>query len=347
MKYRATRHAWPVVALMMGLFLAASGLLQAQGPAPSAPAPATSPADKAENKDAPTYVGTETCVGCHEKVGKGLEKTPHRRILQESPDHANWKGCESCHGPGSAHVEAGGGRNTGIKVWKQPLRLTGQDARKANETCLSCHEGDTHIATWGASLHAANTVACIACHDPHRTDHPKMLRQPDTPNQASWKPSDPESAPEIFGKEPTELCLQCHKNRRTQMMMPSHHPLLEGKMSCTSCHDPHAPNGEPLRAATANEMCAKCHREKAGPFAFEHSPAAESCLTCHKVHGSVNDNLATQPEPALCLKCHRSPHVGWSIQPGFNTRLGRNLAYSRCSQCHNAHGSDQSIYFLY
>ena len=60
------------------------------------------------------YVGVDTCKTCHDELyEKRFENTPHfKTTLQD--EH----GCESCHGPGSEHVE-GGGDVTKIIVFKK------------------------------------------------------------------------------------------------------------------------------------------------------------------------------------------------------------------------------------
>src|SRR5262245_38709490 len=35
------------------------------------------------------------------------------------------------------------------------------------------------------------------------------------------------------------VCLQCHTDVRGQFNLPSHHPVPEGRLSCTECHSPH------------------------------------------------------------------------------------------------------------
>src|SRR5580700_2499438 len=52
------------------------------------------------------YVGAETCATCHQAEVKGFDNDPHAKLALE---HGG-KGvtCESCHGPGKAHVDGGG-----------------------------------------------------------------------------------------------------------------------------------------------------------------------------------------------------------------------------------------------
>lgn len=69
-------------------------------------------------------------------------------------------------------------------------------------------------------------------------------------------------------KKPSELCLDCHRDR----VAPSEHkvdvvpampvkglPLTDGKMTCITCHDPHAnPYGSLLRMKP-RDLCIVCH----------------------------------------------------------------------------------------
>jgi len=36
-----------------------------------------------------------------------------------------------------------------------------------------------------------------------------------------------------------EVCFACHKEQRAQVNRPSHHPIKEGKVACSDCHNPH------------------------------------------------------------------------------------------------------------
>src|SRR5579871_2765707 len=65
------------------------------------------------SKDAPGgFVGSQACKACHPDVAAKFFKNPHFKSVasgKESPEHT---GCEGCHGPGAAHVKAGGGKTT-------------------------------------------------------------------------------------------------------------------------------------------------------------------------------------------------------------------------------------------
>ena len=76
-----------------------------------------------------------------------------------------------------------------------------------------------------------------------------------------------------------EACYKCHPKIYGLNALPSHHPIKEGKMVCSDCHDPHGQYGNEnnLKEATINLLCYKCHAEKQGPFAFEHPPVRENC----------------------------------------------------------------------
>ena len=134
------------------------------------------------------------------------------------------------------------------------------------------------------------------------------------------------------------VCYNCHSAQQAQVKMPTHHPIPEGKMTCTGCHNPHGgPNGN-LREASVTETCFRCHPEKLGPFTYQHPPVVEDCTNCHNPHGSVQNNLLVQSEPMLCLKCHPGPH------PHTSTNSPTTFAqdHFQCTSCHTQiHGSNE------
>jgi DmsE family decaheme c-type cytochrome len=138
----------------------------------------------------------------------------------------------------------------------------------------------------------------------------------------------------------SDTCFQCHKNKRAEIWRSSHMPIREGKMTCSSCHNPHGTYGEALlNEATVNDNCYKCHAEKRGPFLWEHPPVRENCLNCHDPHGSINDFLLKISRPRLCQQCH----ANLTGHPG-NPRNPQSIyAFNReCQNCHSQHHGSNS-----
>jgi DmsE family decaheme c-type cytochrome len=281
-----------------------------QAPAPAAPA---APAVKALPAKAPveaTYVGMKTCLGCHATQAASFGETLMGRIGKTHPGKFD---CENCHGPGSAHVKAGGGRGVGgiISFRKDDLSRT---PAENNAICLGCHErGDRTY--WSGSTHEQRDVACTNCHTVMVKVSPKYNLK------TAFEP---------------DTCFQCHKDRRAQMYRSAHMPLREGKIVCSDCHNPHGSFTEALlRENSINDTCYKCHAEKRGPFLFEHLPVRENCDNCHEPHGSVNEFMLKVSRPRLCGECHG---VGHGLTSGVNVVQ----TFSRsCQNCHNAvHGTN-------
>ena len=99
----------------------------------------------------------------------------------------------------------------------------------------------------------------------------------------------------------------CHPAVRARMNRVSHHPVREGAMQCSSCHDVHGSNPKLVAADWVNETCYQCHAEKRGPFLWEHQPVREDCTLCHRPHGSVHASLLKNRAPWLCQQCHLAP----------------------------------------
>ena len=142
-----------------------------------------------------------------------------------------------------------------------------------------------------------------------------------------------------------EVCFQCHLDKRAEFNLPTHHPVLEGKVSCSDCHEPHK-GPMVLAGGTSmledNETCFKCHTAQRGPFVFEHEASREGCLTCHRPHGSVNARMLTERNQTLCLKCHfqQQTITGQLLIGGQDhaSRVTRGSCWS--AGCHEAvHGS--------
>ena len=156
-----------------------------------------------------------------------------------------------------------------------------------------------------------------------------------------------------------QACFQCHLEVRAAFELPNHHPVLEGKVGCSDCHNPHKGNaikgggtniaqklkGGGTALLSENETCFQCHTAQRGPFVFEHEALREGCVSCHAPHGSVNQRLLTVRNQALCLKCHFQqqtvPGQIYIADVNHSSFLQQGTCWS--AGCHEAvHGSQVS-----
>lgn len=211
------------------------------------------------------------------------------------------------------------------------------------DLCLKCHS-DAPTMAWHSGPHSMNNVGCTDCHHPHpETDVPSVVNIQHTNIRRPLRM--PMSVDE------PNACYKCHPAIYAAASMPSRHPVKEGKMTCSSCHDAHtqSPGQGSLNQPTVNLVCYRCHAEKQGPFVYEHPPVTENCDICHDPHGAVTNNLLKQPTTFLCLRCHTGhrtgptfgPHTGAGVVDVGNNASLQQAYYTDCTQCHSqVHGSD-------
>jgi len=218
------------------------------------------------------------------------------------------------------------------------------------DLCLTCHKGAPTMA-WHSSTHERFGVACTDCHNPHPHSNTRQVV-----NISHTNVEQPKRL--AMAVQEPEACYKCHQKVFALNHLPAHHPIMEGKMVCSDCHDPHGQLEKNLKAETINLLCYKCHSEKAGPFAYPHEPVTENCCICHEPHGTVANNLLKQPPTFLCLRCH-SGHNRSSTALSYSSRGAgahpsvpgvadlntnpqtRKVFYTNCTECHaQIHGSD-------
>jgi DmsE family decaheme c-type cytochrome len=297
--------------------VAASTTEQAAQTPPASARPAiVMPAQAAAPAAQTGYAGSDKCVVCHSDKGDGIKKTAHGQANNpRSPEATH--GCESCHGPGQAHIDDDA---------KGHIRKFGKiKAGEINETCLSCHNRGTH-AGWEGSAHERRDLSCTTCHSVHspKSDEHQLVKPPET-----------------------AVCATCHRLQVTKTERAvAHMPVREGKLSCSSCHNPHGSisNVKQLKTGNSvNELCTTCHAEMRGPMLWEHAPVRENCTTCHDPHGSSNDRMLVVRMPMLCQRCHiASSHPSSVYDNNAITVKKSNRMFGRsCVNCHsNIHGSN-------
>lgn len=263
------------------------------------------------------YVGSESCIVCHEDSYETYQRSAHV-VTETDADRWTNSACETCHGPGAAHVESAGDAGT-IFSWTDPA--VGVDDKTAR--CTACHQGDPESFSFFASGHAKGSVDCASCHASH-----------------------PSGNQEGLSRAGQQACMACHLELQSTIRLNERHRMAEGMVQCVDCHEQHGPSTRTHLGGFTDEACHKCHTDKQGPFVFEHlSVSVEGCSSCHSPHGSVNRHmLSYQSTAQLCYSCH-------VVVPGFHKGApGAPVRFdstSVCTNCHSSiHGSNLDPSFL-
>jgi DmsE family decaheme c-type cytochrome len=317
-----------VLSLCIGCLGWAPALLAAE--ASKQTSESSGPAAAALSKDA-------VCTRCHDET----ESKPILAIYQTKHGvkaDPRAPSCQSCHGDSEKHLigdpkqkgraapDVIFGTKKGASSGYEPSETKAQNA-----ACLSCHDKDAKRTRWLGGAHQVGDVACVSCHEIHNA-HDNVRDRKTQP----------------------EVCYTCHQEQRAESDKVSHHPIDEGKVACSDCHNPHGSGGpKMLKKNTVNATCFTCHAEKRGPFLWEHQPVNENCTNCHTPHGSNIAPLLKSRAPFLCEECHDGPHAsqtpagpGAAVgRPGANggtTGFGNvEFAGSACMNCHiMVHGSN-------
>jgi predicted CXXCH cytochrome family protein len=254
------------------------------------------------------------CGSCHDPHG-----SPGGRLLLAASRHAPFVdgGCDTCHEGGSATTFAGGG---------------------GRDLCLACHANVEEEAAKPKVRHAALDGECTACHGPHASGRPKLLR----------------------GRG-GEACGSCHDGQVAAKGEFAHGVIAS--LGCEACHEPHGGGGERLLRVSGDGLCLACHDRAnlkpdgeagvvklLGRFAIDGDEAAAIRTVSVGPAGPVNHPVAGHrssgpPPPASrvsprtrstfqgkmrCLTCH-DPHKGKSSRLFVQ---GAASVTQSCLQCH-------------
>lgn len=288
-----------------------------------------------------------TCLNCHSTHG-----APHSVLSQEimTTRVAEFGiACESCHGPGQAHVEAhrdplaryeahrqaaAGARNPTIV---NPAKL---DKELSSHVCARCHaltagfynvrDYPLHGYTFKPGEHLEKTFVRSRLIDWQTNPalQTELAKDPGMLGDLFWS----DGMVRVSGREFNGLLeTKCFQ---------------EGEMSCLSCHQMHKADSD-LRTLPEwavdqmaagrqdNNACLQCHEglaDDAALVAHTRHPVASSgssCYNCHMPHTtfgllkavrshtvdspSVASSLATG-RPNACNQCHLDKTLGWTAQ---------------------------------
>ncbi|UCF88300.1 MAG: DmsE family decaheme c-type cytochrome [bacterium] len=267
------------------------------------------------------YVGNEACLSAchqHDQTAQFLQESVHGHQKVEGTEMP-LVNCETCHGPGSEAIEQDFVNRNARCDTSKFIPLKSLPAAALSMLCLKCHSSYSmaNMQYFPFSDHALGEVSCSDCHKLHKSSEQKLK-----------------------GADISKLCMSCHDTVRADFSFSNRHPVPEGRMVCTDCHEPHgsqAPRG--LVALDQKGLCVNCHGQVVGPFAWEHADVTDECTTCHSPHGSVFADMLKIQQPFLCLQCH-SGHSDPGT-PDSPSPIVKGAFYTRCSNCHSQiHGSD-------
>lgn len=257
-------------------------------------------------------VADSSCTTCHD-FG---DSSPVHPLAED----AVGEGCIGCHGASETHQQRPTMAAPDISYGPRwTATVSQQDAG-----CIDCHAEDAG-SHWQDSLHMANNLGCVACHDIHQ------------PKDAALIP-----------KQQVEVCGVCHKPQKSGVH--ALHAELDNNPPCTQCHNPHAdqsPAGLMLQNRSAG--CRSCHdlvamatdptvTDKATSYHKVMVRKDRSCLDCHQgvAHGPPGEVEPFIPEAVssntVTLFAPGQSDIDWilSEHPGAQPfRQGTN-----CQQCH-------------
>lgn len=198
------------------------------------------------------------CLECHVTYIKALSADP-RTNSYDKESLVTGIFCETCHGPGAEHIER-------------------QNARPASK------EGSAEQAILNPAKFSRDRQVdlCALCHNGIQRDEvkPAFSYIPGKPldDYLTPNPVDAVMHPDVHGNQVGLL-----KKSRCYLSSPA--------MTCSTCHDVHAPE----RAAAAySDRCLSCHRwESCGMSKKMGRKIANNCIDCH---------MPLQPTSAIVLE---------------------------------------------
>ncbi|MDH7567989.1 MAG: cytochrome c family protein [Armatimonadota bacterium] len=286
------------------------------------------------------FVGSEVCGSCHSRTHEGVMQTRHWRALELLktegraadptclPCHTVGYGrggfvseevtpglagvqCESCHGPGSEHVAANG----------DAAKILSGTAVLSATVCGTCHTNVQH-PTYGAA------------HNPsydewHASRHAEVSEEVAVSMESQ-------------GEARMKACGPCHSGSvrtalRQNRPLPNGHDAATVGITCTVCHGPHRPTGNPaqLRNPLASLTPFSYNTAATTSFAAQYDANINLCGQCHNMRGAVWNSTARPP--------HHSPQYNMligngGVEEGVVAQSAHRAMETQCTHCHVYNG---------
>ncbi|MBS0207205.1 MAG: tetratricopeptide repeat protein [Planctomycetes bacterium] len=219
---------------------------------------------------------TEECLSCH--AGRVAVAGRALNAYEHPPFHEMAIGCESCHGPGEQHVtvRTSGKPLVGSDPIVNPAHL---DVLRRESVCNQCH------------LQAAVRLP--------RNGRSDLDFRPGQNLEEIWTVLDI--------KRPITSDGRTHSVNHVQQMRESRcYSASEGRLGCTSCHDPHRVPNVATRAEFYRQKCLTCHTDETCTESTTARQATrDDCASCHMpARQSSNISHVTQTDHRVIRNSH-------------------------------------------
>lgn len=265
-------------------------------------------------------VWNDDCILCHSVGGQpGLDR--ETGWMSNTTISELGVACESCHGPGEAHVQkhraADATESTGKSDEPDPTIVNPAklDHELSSEICGSCHSNflhdDADLLVGGSQFKPGRRLTEVG-----RFFRPQLERDDDIVSRFWGDGVNRSTGREFMGMKDSP----CYR---------------QGEISCLSCHSMHNsdPNDQLAANMETNDACLQCHESIGEDVSAHTHHAADSsgslCYNCHMPHTNyalfkaTRSHTVTSPSvtaiehksrPNACNLCHLDQSLAWTAE---------------------------------